>query len=373
MNHQPFNLDLNHFWEENAKCFGPFDTAKPRTPVSFSIGEDFIKWCMGVTDHPRFYLDCDYQQATRLACGKLTKEHIGIDIGPGINLGTTMESIFGGEVYFPPNAPPWIKPVVDTLDEAKSLLPRLSNIDVLNAGTMPRWFEYRERIQKGYGVAIPGGGGGHGAAELGVLVCGATNLCLWVKDDPVFMREFLMELGRTVVRWNHEMKQATSNTTTGSFGIANDSATLLSPDDYIEFSFPVEKLYYDEFAPLPEHGRYYHADSYMTPHLPALLELGVTGVNLGPRDDIETIRQQLPDAVIHGQVPPMLTINGTPEEVYNACCSDIRRVGADGGLVLTTAGGLCAGSWEHLKAFMAAAIDCGSPLEVTAVNTGAVR
>ncbi|MBI4024375.1 MAG: hypothetical protein HY360_05300 [Verrucomicrobia bacterium] len=358
------SIDLKEFWEVNACCFGRFDVAKPRTPVSLSIGEDFIKWRMNVQDHARFYLDFDCQQQTRLACGKLTREHIGFDIGPGVNLGTTMESIFGGEVYFPPNAPPWIKPVAETLDEAKALLLRLPKIDVLSAGIMPRWLEYRARIQKEFGVSIPAGGGGHGAAELVVLACGAANLCYWIKDDPVFMKEFMVELGRTVVRWNHEMKKATGNTRTGRFGIANDSATLLSPDDYLEFSFPVEKMYCETFAPNPADTRHYHADSFMTPHLPALRVLGVTEVNLGPKDDIVTIRKQLPGAVIYGQVPPMLTINGTPEEVYQACCSDIRRVGSDGGLVLCTAGGICAGSWEHLKAFMTAAVDCGSPKQI---------
>ncbi|MBI4028020.1 MAG: hypothetical protein HY360_23755 [Verrucomicrobia bacterium] len=356
-----FPINLKEFWAVNARCFGRFDKNKPRTPVSFSVGEDFIKWRMRVEDHARFYLDFDCQQQTRLACGKLAREHIGLDMGPGINLGTTMESIFGGEVYFPPNAPPWIKPVAETLDEAKALLPRLSRINVLDAGIMPRWFEYRARIQKEFGIPVHGGGGGHGAAELAVLTCGATNLCYWIKDDPAFMKEFMMELGRTVVRWNREMMKATGNKNAGRFGIANDSATLLSPDDYLKFSFPVEKMYYEEFAPSPGDTRHYHADSFMTPHLPALRALDVTDVNLGPKDDVLAIRKQLPGAVIHGHVSPMLTINGTPEDVYDACCSDIRRVGGDGGLVLTTAGGICAGSWEHLRAFMAAAVDCGNP------------
>ncbi|NCO35059.1 MAG: hypothetical protein AUJ92_11850 [Armatimonadetes bacterium CG2_30_59_28] len=355
---QPLDVDLGKFWKENERCFGRFDRNKPRTPVSLSLGEDFIKWRMGVTDHPRYYLDFDYQQQTRLACGKLTQEHIGLAMGPGINLGTTIESIFGGEVFFPPNAPPWIKPAVETIEDAKRLLPELSKIHPLTAGIMPRWLEYRERLQREYDVPCRMGGGAHGGAELAVLVCGATNFCYWAKDDPTFVKEFVTELARTMIRWNHAVRKETGNETSGRFSIANDSATLLSPDDYFQFSFPVEKMYYDEFAPAAKDTRCYHADSHMTPHLPALRELGVTDVNLGPRDDIEVIRRAMPDTVIHGQVPPMLTINGTPGEVYERCCSDIRRVGADGGLVLTTAGGICAGSWDHLRAFMAAAVDC---------------
>lgn len=354
-------MDVDRFWDENRRCMGRFDRNKLRTPVSFSLGEDFIKWLMGVQDHARFYLDFDYQQQLRNAAGRLTMEHLGIDIGPGINLGTTTESIFGGEVEFPSNAPPWIRPVARTLEEAKALLKRLPRIDVLNAGTMPRWFEYRARVLKEYGFEIHGGGGAHGAAELVVLVCGAMNLGFWIKDEPAFMREFTMELGHTMARWNREMQKTTNAGAPGGFSVSNDSAGLLSPDDYFEFSFPVEKMYYDQFAPGPTDTRYYHADSRMTPHLSALGELRVTGVNLGPLDDIEEIRRRLPQTVIHGQVPPMLTINGTPDDVYAACCSDIRRAGGDGGMVLTTAGGLCAGSWDHLRAFMAAAVDCGNP------------
>ena len=48
--------------------------------------------------------------------------------------------------------------------------------------------------------------------------------------------------------------------------------------------------------------------------------------------------------VIHGQLPPFTFSRGTPQEIAEAVRRDIEAVGADGGLVVTTAGSVNPGS-----------------------------
>ena len=56
------------------------------------------------------------------------------------------------------------------------------------------------------------------------------------------------------------------------------------------------------------------------------------------------IRAAMPRAVIFGQIPPMLLRNGSEEEIIAAVRSDIDKVGADGGLVIATAGSVSEGT-----------------------------
>jgi uroporphyrinogen decarboxylase len=73
-------------------------------------------------------------------------------------------------------------------------------------------------------------------------------------------------------------------------------------------------------------------------------ELGINSVNYGPTVDAGLIREKLPDAVINGQMPPFLLRNGPAEAIKERVISDFRKAGADGRLIVTTAGSLAAGT-----------------------------
>jgi uroporphyrinogen decarboxylase len=52
----------------------------------------------------------------------------------------------------------------------------------------------------------------------------------------------------------------------------------------------------------------------------------------------------MPDALIHGQLPPFLLRNGSPEEIKTRIIKDFQKAGETGGLTVTTAGSLAAGT-----------------------------
>ena len=91
-------------------------------------------------------------------------------------------------------------------------------------------------------------------------------------------------------------------------------------------------------------NRYQHSDSAMGHLLDQQRELGINDVNYGPDVDAGLIRQKMPQAIIRGQMPPFLLRNGSPQEIKERVISDFEKAGASGGLTVTTAGSLAAGT-----------------------------
>jgi hypothetical protein len=73
-------------------------------------------------------------------------------------------------------------------------------------------------------------------------------------------------------------------------------------------------------------------------------DLGIRDVNYGPEVDAALIRERMPDALINGQLPPLLLRNGNPQEIKCRILDDFGKAGLTGGLTVTTAGSLSAGT-----------------------------
>ena len=73
-------------------------------------------------------------------------------------------------------------------------------------------------------------------------------------------------------------------------------------------------------------------------------ELGIREVNYGPTVDAGLIRAKMPDALIHGHLPPLLLRNGSPAAIRERIVADFVKAGQSGGLNVTTAGSLAAGT-----------------------------
>jgi uroporphyrinogen decarboxylase len=127
------------------------------------------------------------------------------------------------------------------------------------------------------------------------------------------------------------------------WSITDDNSALFSPTLYREYCFPVLKRVMDALAP-GDARRYQHSDSPMGHLLDQQYELGIRGVNYGPTVDVGLIRAKMPDAYISGHMPPFLLRNGRPEEIRQRVIDDFEKAGATGGLNVTTAGSLAAGT-----------------------------
>jgi len=348
-------FDLKAFWEENRRCSDRFTTDKPRLALSLGIGEDVIKSVAGVTNHPRFYKDYAYQQRVRAQAGEIIERETGIAIGPAINAGSvTFASLFGGEVVYPDNAPPWIRPVIHHQDDIRAAIRRVDGADLRTLGIMPWWLEWRQRILDEYGVDMTTGYSFHGPATMSAMLCGTTRFLYLVYDYPELMRELYRAIEETGLRFMREMREFMGLSMRG-MGVYDDDSALLSPKLFAEYEYPVLERWYAAFCPDPADRRYFHSDGDMSHLLDLLRQLGVSHVNLGPQVDLLRIRERMPRTVIHGHIPPFLVRNGNPDEIAALIARQFRQVGHDGGMVVETAGSLNEGTpLENMRAMMVA-------------------
>lgn len=348
---------LQRFWAENKKCWEPFNTDKPRVPVSVGLNEDWVKYEAGVTDHRRFHTDFVYQQTMRAKAGEVAQRELGITLGPAINLGSvTNTSIYGGEVVYPDNAGPWLlESIEDPVHDVPALIRRVGKQDVLKAGINPIVLEWRQRLLEDYGVDIKLGTGCHGLATLGSIICGTTNFIYWLYDYPDQMDALMQLFYETNLEYMVRLREVTGASLRG-MGMGNDNVAFLTPDLYRKFCLERERAWYDHFSEPGEERRGFHSDSENTHMLDVLAELDLSHVNLGPTVDPLVIREKMPRAVIEGEVPPFLLREGTPEQVLARSREDILKVAGDGGLVLDSAGSINDGTpHENVRMMMLAA------------------
>lgn len=347
------DIDYEEFWRENRVCYKPFSTDKPRAPLHIGVGEDLIKSLAGVSDHRRFYLDYKYQMECHQRAGEILHEELGMSLQPRICQGSVVNaSIFGGEVVFPDNAPPWIRPVVTSIADLPDFITHMKSISILDAGEIPRWLEWRNRLAADFGIEARLGSGVHGIAQLATLIMGPERFIYLLYDHPDLAECFLDALMEVLWRFIDVMRKETGVTGRG-IHIASDDSALLSPDLFGRFIFPRENECFRRYAPENGDTRYYHSDGDMRHLLRFLREYRLTSVNLGPAVNIEEIRKKLPNTVIYGHVPPLLLRNGTPEQIIERVKADFQKVGVDGGLVIDTAGSINEGTpLVNLKALV---------------------
>jgi uroporphyrinogen decarboxylase len=125
--------------------------------------------------------------------------------------------------------------------------------------------------------------------------------------------------------------------------ITDDNSALFNRELYRQYCFPALEYVLEHLAPGDAY-RYQHSDSAVGHLLDLQYELGIRAVNYGPEVDAALIRQKLPEAWIHGQMPPFLLRNGSPEHIRQRILADFRKAGGNGRLTLTTAGSLAAGT-----------------------------
>ena len=66
---RPANLDLAHFWEENAaSAQKPFRTDKPRCPVALSLDDHWLLDEMKLPSTMPYYCDAEYAAGVNRRC-----------------------------------------------------------------------------------------------------------------------------------------------------------------------------------------------------------------------------------------------------------------------------------------------------------------
>ena len=338
------NLDVAAFWAENEAC-QPFTTHKPRCSVSFSPDDHWIFEFMQVPSTLRYYQDKVYRDALHRQVNAITRDYVGkafFDEDTLQQLPKRIENLFGCEFAYHEGSTPWLVPVTDDPDEFARVLDRAEATD-LAQWSLPEPFlvEWEQRRRAGRHLPLLGGGS-RGPATIMTSVLHPETVFYWMVDYPELMGRFRDLLATKMVEFNRILRHFSDNQNLG-WSILDDNSALFSPPLYREYCFPVLQTVLNALAP-GNARRYQHSDSAMGHLLNQQYELGIREVNYGPTVDAGLIRKTMPDALIHGQLPPFLLRNGTAQAIEQRIVDDFHKAGGTGGLNVTTAGSLAAGT-----------------------------
>lgn len=358
-------LDYKQFWEENEKCFQPFTTKKPRVPVKLPFDDHFLLEDMQVESTMRYFQDREYRLEMNRLCNDKMEKAIGIrhfhEKEDMVLQPNRFEVIMGAHWEFSEGGTPWLESTVEDIEDVKKLIARAEKLDMYKEAFPEGWFEEKERVEKQTGIKLDYGERGHrGPCTMATSILGTENTCIFIMDEPDVMNAFYEVLSEKMVEYHKALLKATNSELKPGYWITDDNSYLFPPAAYEELCSQFLKRVFEEFAPAENDYRYQHSDSPMGHLMPILYDLGVNNTNFGPTIHPLEIRKAMPKAVIHGQMPPFVLRNGTPEEIIEIVKRDIDAVGGDGGLVETTAGSLAAGTpYENIQAYLWAVNEYG--------------
>jgi len=338
------SLDVAAFWAENDLCHS-FTTAKPRCAASFSPDDHWLFEFLQVPSTVRYYHDKAYRDDLHRQANAVTQRYVGktfFDEDSWQHSPRRIENLFGCEFAYHEGGTPWLVPITDDPAEFSRILDRAEATD-LASWAFPDAFLAEWEARKRAGKPLPTlGTGSRGPATIITSVLKPETAIFWMIDYPDLMHRFSELLAEKMVALNRLLRDFSGNAQPG-WWITDDNCALLNRALYREFCYPVLETVLAALAPGAAR-RHQHSDSAMGHLLDDQYALGIREVNYGPTVDAGLIRQKMPDALICGHLPPFLLRNGSPQAIHARIVSDFAKAGASGGLRVTTAGSLAAGT-----------------------------
>ena len=337
-------FDVDAFWAMNERCFS-FTTDKPRCPASFAPDDHWIFEFMDVESTVRYYHDKPYRDELHRQVNQATQQYVGatwFDEDTFEHQPKRIENLFACEFTYHEGSTPWLTPVTDDPDEFVRVLDRAEETNIADWALPDAYrMEWERRAAEGRSLPLLGDGS-RGPATIMTSVLSPDVYFYWTMDHPELLARFRDLLAEKMVVFNQVLRDFSGNEKVG-WWITDDNSALFSPTLYTTYCAPVLARVLEAMAP-GDAVRYQHSDSAMGHLIPQQLALGINEVNYGPTVDAGLIREQMPNVWIRGQVPPLLVRNGSPEEIQARIISDFAKAGGTGGLEITTAGSLAAGT-----------------------------
>jgi uroporphyrinogen decarboxylase len=249
---------------------------------------------------------------------------------------------------------PWLERGIHNLDELRAKLGELENLSdtQLRALIFSSGGVIEKSPPKADGTPRQRGAFSRGPATMATSVLGTTEFLYLLVDQPAEMHRFFDALADVIIRYQ-KIIAAEAGVVVRGYALTDDNCALLSPELYEEFCLPVLRRVFAAFAPTANDRRYQHSDSSMEHLLPILTRLNFSAVNFGPTIPAQVIRHHMPRAEIQGQIAPFTLRNKPAEAIIAEVRRDFDAVGADGGLLVTTAGSIAAGtSLQAIRTFM---------------------
>ena len=299
----------------------------------------------GSTTTVDYYLDKNTRDRLHAEANAVTAEYVGRTFFSEDTWTTEpkrIENLFGSEFMYLNGGTPWLLHVTDDPDEFSRILDRAEAMD-MEEWALPAAYREEWEARKAAGKPLPAlGTGSRGPATIMTSILSPETFFYWAVDHPELIARFRDVLKVQMVAFNRALRAFSGNEAAG-WWITDDNSALFSPSLYREFCYPVLEAVLDALAP-GDALRFQHSDSAMGHLMDQQRALGIRQVNYGPEIDVADIRAAMPEAMILGHMPPTLLRNASPEAIEARVIDDFAKAGKGGGLHVTTAGSLSAGT-----------------------------
>jgi uroporphyrinogen decarboxylase len=351
------SVDINRFWEDDHKANADsWSQNCPQVPLGIRMSTECIFHELGVTeDQYRMTHDDEYRialarryndKAEKIVGRRLLDEHTShSDLRwpeiKGLHDIFEAENRWHGESY-------WLTQSASTPADLAALLDRVEQrLENLRVFILPQdWDQAKARIT-GLGGKVPRYRGQRGPITFAMSIYGVENLIFLILDKPDLaarLRDLILRAILERARILDEEAGYTAEDAPHGFYWFDDSCAMLTADMYEFFGYPILQKVFGRYSPNPDDCRGQHSDSDMGHLLPVLGKLNLTTVNFGPNLKLSDIREQLPNAVIYGQLAPFTFSRNEEVNIVAEFLRDFEMARDHRGLVFTTAGSINNGS-----------------------------
>jgi uroporphyrinogen-III decarboxylase len=349
-----------------------------RVPVAFCIVPRFFASIFHLT-YSDFFKDAETQFYWQLQFAKYGMENIPQDIWTcrSITVAPYFDNVvnadaLGCEIGWSDNETPRAIPTIRSVEQVEAY-----EIPEPTAGLRGKVLDWHFRMKELAGqcdvringervpvTVAPPGIGGEGPHMMAIDLVGDDFYWLMV-ECPEACHRFLNKITNALIMAEESFRERVPGVR-GGFGLADDAATIMSPEMFREFCVPYTGALYDRFGAGLRDGRGMHmcGDSV---HLHDILrdELKISSFNLfGYMVPPKVAAQNLGNSGIYlwGNIDPMLMLRGTRSEVRAAALRALNGMAPCGGFLLGDGANVCPGTpIENLCAVTEAAEEYGLP------------
>jgi uroporphyrinogen-III decarboxylase len=353
-------------------------TYADRVPVGFCL---VARYFTPLFDMPyrAFFESPEEQFHWQLQFLKFRLEHIPEDTvctSPVLGVGPYFDNVldsaaFGAEIVWPENETLHSRPTIHTVAEMVRFEPPEPGSGLW--GQARDWWLRMGELARDTKLTFNGAEGRLDVAPLGISGLSPHMIAVdlvgvdfyaWQLECPAECHAFLGAITDGLIEAQRYFMQIDPRPR-GGFGLAEDTAQILSPGQFSEFCVPYANRLYEAFSPGPGVGRGLHMCGQST-HLHRLLveEMHISSFDLFGYMVEPAVAAENFGGRVHlwGNINPMLMLGGTQAQVQQAAREALEALAPCGGYLLGDGANVCPGtSLENLAALTEAAEEYGLP------------
>ena len=348
-----------------------------RVPVRFCLAPRYFAPIFGV-DYGAFLKDVETQYYLQLQFAKYRIENIPEDYCTSTTIfvapyfdNVVNADAFGAEIDWSDNETPRALPLIRDVSDVDSF-----EVPHPSAGLWGRLLEWGYRMkefadeteitiggQEARVEVSPPAIGGEGPHMIAVDLVG-EDFYWWMAEYPEACHKRLNKITQGLMSAEANFRLVDPRPR-GAFGLAEDSAQIMSSEMFKQFCVPYDAALYEAFGSGLRDGRGMHmCGNSIHLHKALKEDARITSFNLfgylvPPGIAAENLGGEV---YLWGNINPMLMLDGTKEEVRQTAMQCIDALGPCGGFMLGDGANVCPGTpIDNLAALMEASEQYGLP------------